>query len=136
MKHLWHFLQYVYIIVDPLLLILRNTFGNPYDIPNLLLSKLDIGVKDAVIELLLKRQSIQENFMLEKLVFHSLVTSCSIKEITIFLPNMVFPSMIHHHLGYSYYIILIPGMLHRLPLLAHIHQLLPNVHCLLGRVGQ
>lgn len=79
----------MYIIVDPLLLILRNAFSNPYDIPNLLLSQLDICVKDAVIELLLKRQSIQENFMLEKLVFHSLVTSCSIKEITIFLPPMV-----------------------------------------------
>lgn len=86
-KHLYRFLQYVYIIVDPLLLILRNAFSDPYDIPNLLLSQLDVCIKDAVIELLLKCQSIQENFMLEKLVFHGLVTSCSIKEITIFLPH-------------------------------------------------
>jgi len=49
------FLEDGNVVVDFVLLVLGDTFGNPNDVPDFLLLQLDKRVEDGVIELLLER---------------------------------------------------------------------------------
>ena len=51
-------------------MILRDAFGDPHQITNLLLFQLEKGVEDAIVELRVECQFVKLHFMVEKPVLH------------------------------------------------------------------
>lgn len=75
------------ITVDSVLLVLRNTLGNPNDVSDFLLLQLDVSVEYAVVELLLESLSVQKDFGFKKLVLQRFVAGGGIKERSVFMEN-------------------------------------------------
>jgi len=67
------------VLIDFGLLILCDTLGYPNDVPYFLLFQLDPRIEHSVMELLLKCQSIELYFILEKRIFEGLVIAQLLK---------------------------------------------------------
>ena len=74
------YLEYRNVAGNSVLLILRYTLGNPYNITDFLLLQFNICIEGAKMELLLPCEAVQEHFVCEKLVFHSRFADSLIKE--------------------------------------------------------
>lgn len=62
------------VVIDLGAMFLRNTLGYPHDVPALLLLEFQVGVEDAKVELLQKREDVEADLVLEEFILQSFVT--------------------------------------------------------------